>query len=280
MKVRIIADSSCDILKLDGVDFINVPLTISTNEKSYTDDSELDTEEMLNYLAGYHGRSYTACPGVESWLESFEGADIIYIATMTSALSGTYNSAMAAKNSYLETHPEAKIYVFDTLSTGPELRLFIEKLAELVTEGKDCEEVCREAERYLKRTRLFFSLESLHNFAQNGRVSKFTASAAGMLGIRIFGTASRQGTLEPLSKCRGEKRTLQAFMENLKLSGYKGGKLFIAHVENLPFAENILKAVREKYKKADIVIYKTRGLCSYYAERGGVLIGCECDADY
>lgn len=280
MKVRIIADSSCDILGLEGVDFVSVPLTISTDEKSYIDDSELNTEEMLNYLAGYRGRSYTACPGVDSWLKSFEGADVIYVAAMTSALSGTYNSAMVAKNSYLETHPDAKIHVFDTLSTGPELRMLIQKLAELVADGKNFEEVCNEAEGYLKRTRLFFSLESLHNFVQNGRVSRFTASAAGMLGIRIFGTASRQGTLEPLSKCRGEKRTLQAFMENLKLSGYNGGKIFIAHVGNLPFAENIMNAIKNEYKKAEIVIYKTRGLCSYYAERGGVLLGCECDAEY
>lgn len=280
MKVRIVADSSCDMLNFDGEDFVSVPLTISTDEKSYTDNSELNINEMLGYLAGHHGRSYTACPSVDSWIKSFEGADVIYVCTMTSALSGTYNSAMVAKNSYLETHPEVKIHVFDTLSTGPELRLLVEKVAELSKSGMSFEDVCERADMYMKRTRLFFSLESLHNMAQNGRVSKLTASAAGILGIRIVGTASREGTLEPINKCRGEKRALVAFVENLKNAGYNGGKLYISNVENPEFAENVKNAIMERYENADIKIYKTRGLCSYYAERGGMLIGCECEADY
>lgn len=129
--IRFIADSCSDLLQIEGVDFVAVPLTISTDTSDYVDDQDLDIKGMLDDLATYKGKSGTACPSVERWLEAFEGADTIYIGTMTSTLSGTYNSALVAKDLYEQSHPEVKIHVFDTLSAGPELRLLMEKLIEL-----------------------------------------------------------------------------------------------------------------------------------------------------
>ena len=140
---RFIADSCSDMLQMEGVDFVAVPLTISTDVKDYVDDENLDVKGMTEGLAGYKGKSCTACPGVESWLKAFEGADVIYVGTMTSTLSGTYNSALVAKEMYQQSHPEARIHVFDTLSAGPELRLLMEKLTELDKEGKTFEDVVR-----------------------------------------------------------------------------------------------------------------------------------------
>ena len=80
---------------------------------------------MLDYLAEYKGRSYTACPSVDGWLEAFKGADEIYVVTITSSLSGAYNAAMAARELYLQAHEEAKVAVFDSLSTGPEMLLIL-----------------------------------------------------------------------------------------------------------------------------------------------------------
>ncbi|MFR0073277.1 MAG: DegV family protein [Blautia caecimuris] len=85
---RFIADSCSDMLQMEGVDFVAVPLTISTDVKDYVDDENLDVKGMTEDLAGYKGKSCTACPGVESWLKAFEGADVIYVGTMTSTLSG------------------------------------------------------------------------------------------------------------------------------------------------------------------------------------------------
>ena len=72
---KIIADSSCDITELSGVDFQSVPLTISTDKVMFTDDSDMDIHDMLNVLEKHKGRSYTACPGVEGWTNAFEGAE-------------------------------------------------------------------------------------------------------------------------------------------------------------------------------------------------------------
>jgi len=274
---KFVADSSCDMLEYEGVNFEIASLDIFTDEVRYTDDADINITEMLDMLASYKGRSYTACPGVEAWLKAFEGGDRIYVVTLTSGLSGTYNSAVVAKDIYLQDNPDAQIEVFDTLSTGPELRLVVEKLIELDSQGLSFEEVCKKAREYMKKTRLFFSFISLHNFAQNGRVSKVVAAAVSVIGISIIGTASEEGTIDPISKCRGEKKVLAKLMDEFDKAGYKGGKLRICHVENEELAEKIIALVKEKYPDADAFSYKARGLCSYYAERGGVIIGCETE---
>lgn len=275
---RLIADSCSDLLQLEGADFVAVPLTISTDTTDYVDDANLDIPGMLKDLAAYKGKSGTACPSVERWLQAFEGADQIYIGTMTSTLSGTYNSALVAKEIYEHSHPEVKIHVFDTLSAGPELRLLMEKLIELSKTDMEFEEVCSQAEAYMKKTRLFFSLKSLHNLAQNGRVNKVVAAAAGALGISVLGTASAEGTLEPISKCRGEKKVIAGILSELEKAGFTCGKVRISHVENPALAEKLCEAIRERFPDTEVLLYEARGLCSYYAERGGILVGIECNA--
>lgn len=272
---KFVADSSCDLQSLAASNTVSVPLTIYSDDFSYTDDPALDIHGMLDVLSQYKSRSYTACPSVDGWLQAFEGADTVYAATITSGLSGTYNSAMAARDIYLQSHPEARIHIFDTLSTGPEPRLLMEKLMELDTTGLDFDEVCWRAEEYQKSTRLFFSLRSLHNMAQNGRVSKVIASAVGILNLCIIATASPEGVLSPIAKARGEKRALAKLVEQVEEAGYRGGKLRISHVENPALAESLKTVFLAAHPEADIKVYPANGLCSYYAERGGVLIGME-----
>lgn len=275
MKRKLIADSSVDLFALSGMDFASVPLTIATDERSFTDDEQLDVTQMLNYLASYIGRSYTACPNVEAWLKSYQGAEEIFVVTLSSNISGTYGAAVTAAALYKEECPNAKIHVFDTLSAGPEVRMLAKKLAEDISADLSFAEICQRGEAYMKKTAIFFCLQSFHNFAQNGRVNKTVAKLGGMLGIRIMATASDQGTVEILDKCRGDKATIKKFLEKLEKSGYQGGKIALAHCENLPFAESLTQAIKEAYLAADIEIYETRGLCSFYAERGGILLGFE-----
>ena len=272
---RFVADSSIDIKEIPGVEFVSAPLTIYTDEVSYTDDEQLNITEMLDYLAGHKGRSYTACPSVDSWLQAFGGADTVYVCAMTSTLSGTYNSAVAAREMYLQQHPQAKVHVFDSLTTGPELCILMEKVIELSQSGLPFEEVCRQAEEYSKRLSLLFALKSVHNLAQNGRVNKLLASALGVLGINIISKASEQGDIEPIGKCRGDKKLVNKMVEEMEAMNYQGGKVRIAHVENQELAEQIAVAIRKKYPQASPVVAPSGGLCSYYAERGGILIGFE-----
>ncbi len=274
--VKFVADSACDLKEYPGICFETVPLSISTDERDYTDNEDLNVHEVLNYLEGYNDRSYTACPSIDAWLKAFEGADEIYCVTITSGLSGTFNGANIAREQYLEDHPDTKIYVVDSLSTGPGMVLLLEKLAELKSQGKSFEEVCTAIDKYRKRLKLYFSLSSLHNLAQNGRVNKLIASAIGFMNIKILGTASKEGTIEQVGKCRGNNRMIDKIIEQLKENGFTKGKIRICHVECLEFANAVAEKIRSIFNCTDIKIVPARGLCSYYAERGGIILGCEC----
>ena len=276
MKRKIVADSSCDMWELNGVDFAVAPITISTDNKHYVDNQELDVHLMSEELAGYKGTSHTACPSVGSWLDCYEGFDEVFVITLTGTMSGTYNSAMTAKGIYEEENDNVKVHVFDSLSTGPEMRLLIEKLKEMIEEDLPFEEIVEKGQDYLNHSRLFFALKSLHNFAMNGRVSKAVASAIGVLNISIFATASEEGTIQQISKCRGEKKVVKSMIEHLEDAGYHGGKVRISHADNLKLAHNVRDKILELYPNADIIVYPMGGLCTYYAEIGGLLVGCEC----
>lgn len=276
MKRKIVADSSCDMWELNGVDFAVAPMTISTDNKHYVDNQELDVHLMSEDLAKYKGVSHTACPSAGSWLDCYEGYDEVFVVTLTGAMSGTYNSAMTAKGIYEEENENVKVHVFDSLSTGPEMRLLIEKLKEMIEEDLTFEEIVEKGQDYLNHTRLFFALKSLHNFAMNGRVSKAVASAIGVLNISIFATASEEGTIQQISKCRGEKKVVKSMIEHLENAGYHGGKVRISHADNLKLAHSVRDKILELYPHADIIVYPMGGLCTYYAEIGGLLVGCEC----
>ncbi|WP_440253512.1 DegV family protein [Catenibacterium faecis] len=276
MKRKIVADSSCDMWELNGVDFAVAPITISTDNKHYVDNQELDVHLMSEELAKYKGVSHTACPSVGSWLDCYEGYDEVFVVTLTGAMSGTYNSAMTAKGIYEEENENVKVHVFDSLSTGPEMRLLIEKLKEMIEEDLPFEEIVEKGQDYLNHSRLFFALKSLHNFAMNGRVSKAVASAIGVLNISIFATASEEGTIQQISKCRGEKKVVKSMIEHLENAGYHGGKVRISHADNLKLAHSVRDKILELYPHADIIVYPMGGLCTYYAEIGGLLVGCEC----
>ena len=274
-KIKIVSDSSSDLKTLDGIAFATAPLKIITASKQYVDDESLDVEEMTNDLFTYKGKSSTSCPSIGDWLEAFDNSDWIFCVTITGTLSGSYNSAMNAKRTYEEEKTNSRVHVIDSLSTGPEIILIIEKLRALIGEGLDFDEICDQIEEYRKKTGLLFMLESLKNLANNGRVSPIVAKLAGILGIRLVGKASDRGDLEPINKCRGEKNALETMRNQLKELGYAGGKLCITHCLNAAAAEALRNMLLSEFQNAEIQILPCRGLCSFYAERGGLLVGFE-----
>ena len=211
-QVRLVADSSCDLLTLSGMDFVSVPLTIRTETEEFRDDAALDVDGMVRALRDTNGRSYSACPNVADWEGAFGGCGDVIAFTITSGLSGSYGVACAAKESCEERDPSPRIQVLDSLSAGPEIALLIEKAAAELRAGTNFDTVCNVLKSYQSQTHLLFALESMHNLAQNGRVSKLAATVAGVLGIRVVGQASAEGTLEMLGKCRGARRTLEVLL--------------------------------------------------------------------
>lgn len=274
-KIKIVADSSANLMALPSVDFEAAPLKIITAQREFVDNAELDLEAMIDYFAGYKEKSQTSCPNPGDWLSAFGEAEDLYCVAITSGLSGSYNAACVAKEMYEGEHPDRRVFVIDSLSAGPELTLMVEKLEELILAGKTHEEICDFMPEYTKKTGLLFMLESLNNFAANGRVSPAVAKLAGVLGIRIVGKASDVGTLEPTDKCRGEAKSLSTILKHLKASGLKKGKVQIAHCRNEKAALTLKSMIEAELPEVTVKIGKNLGLCSYYAEQGGLLVGYE-----
>ncbi|MGM9618213.1 MAG: DegV family protein [Oscillospiraceae bacterium] len=275
MNYKIVSDSSSNIREFPGVPFASVPLKIVTSEKEYVDTAELDVEGMVEELRQYKGQSGTSCPNVHEWLEAFEGADRIFALTISSNVSGSCAAATQAAAEYEQTHEGAQVCVVDTLSTGPEMRLLMENMRDRFRAGQAFEQIREAIRAYQKHTHLLFCLQSLTNLARNGRVSPAIAKIAGVLGIRVLGAASEEGTLQPLHKCRGEKKALEATWEEMIARGFQGGKVRISHCLNPEFARDLKERVLSHFPKSDVFIEPCTALCSFYAERGGLIVAFE-----
>lgn len=250
-------------------------MKVRVGEREFPDDENLDVGELIEAFSDEAAESSTSCPNIAEWTSAFAGADEIVALALTSRISGGFNSAQAAAKHYLFDHPEAKVFVLDSLTTGPELELLAQHANELAQSDMDFDDLTHELRRYASRTHLMFSLERIDNFVRNGRVSPIVAKVAGVLGVRIVGQASEEGELGVLNKARGEKRALKQLFENMETVGFVGGRVRIRHTENPKMAEALAAKIREVWPACDIRIGANRGLCSYYCEPGGVLVGFE-----
>ncbi len=274
-KRKIVADSSCDLFALEHTDFACASMKVITEQREFIDDASLDVDAMVDYLDGYKGKSKSSCPNLTDWLDAFGDADEVFCVTITGGLSGSYNSACAAKTVYEADDPDRRVFVLDSFSAGPEITLVLQRLEEMVGSELTFDEICSSITEYRERMGLVFMLKSLKTFANNGRVSPFVARLVGIAGICIVGKASDEGTLEPMHKCRGEKKSLEVLADTLSAEGYRSGKVRIGHCRNEEAAERLKQLILRAYEKADVEIHPLRGLCSFYAEKGGILVGFE-----
>ncbi len=275
MKYRIVSDSTANLPVLPGdIEYKTVPLKILADGNEFVDEVGLNIEAMVNAVEAAQ-KTGTSCPNGEEYRQAYEGADCVFAVTITSGLSGSYNAAEQGARQFAEEHPDAKIRVIDSLSTGGEMHLLIEKLKELMEQGLSFEEINEKINEYHQTTHLLFSLESVKNLAKNGRLPMAVATIAGLLNIRFIGKPTEQGTIKPVYNVRGARKNISKIVEEMINMGYTGGKVWISHCLNNEAAENLKKSILEKYPDGQIGIEPMGGLCSYYAERGGMIIGFE-----
>ena len=130
MKYKIVADSSCNIVSVQDSTFASVPMKIVA-EREYVDDANLDVAQMVEDLKQYKGKSGSSCPNVGEWLEAFGDAEEVFGITISKHLSGSYNAARHAADTYMAEHPARKVFIFDSLATGPEMMMLAQKIADL-----------------------------------------------------------------------------------------------------------------------------------------------------
>ena len=278
MKYRIVSDSSSNVFHIEDIDYRTVPLKVIMNEGEFFDDERTNVERFLSVLKHTKGKTSTSCPNAYEWASSFDGADTIFAVTVTGGLSGCYSAAMQGRSLFLEEHPEANIYVIDSLSVGPEILLIIEKLKELIAQGLSFSEICVAINEYKKHTHLLFNIANLDNLARNGRVSPAIAKLSGLLGIRCVGKASDQGTLEILHKCRGEKKATNKIFEEMITQRYNGKKVHIAHCNNESMANDLKYLILQSFPEAKVNIIPCTIVCAYYVSDQGLIVGFE-DSD-
>ena len=273
MNYKIVSDSSSNLLQ--GTQWYqSVPLKI-LGQQEYIDDGSQDIAEMVHHLKHFKGKSSSSCPNVSDWLDAFEGHQCIFAVTITQRLSGSYNAAVQAANTYREEHPDARIYVIDSMAAGPEMAMIVDKIRALMDQGMDPDQVMEQVKDYQSHLYTLFCLESLTNLARNGRVNPTVAKLAGVLGIRICGEA-QQGQIVPIHKARGAKKALNTLVEMIAERGFHDGCLLrVAHCFAPETAQALGDAILEKFPGARFQMETTGVLCSYYAEQGGLMIGFE-----
>ena len=274
MNYKIVSDSSSNILGMENPHFASVPMKVRA-EKEYVDDTNLNLAGMVEDLKNHKGKSGSSCPNVGEWLEAFGEADCVFATTISKNLSGSYNAAKQAADTYMEENPGKKAFVFDSLAAGPQQAFIIDKVLELAEEGLDFESIKEKVLEYHNHTHILFCLESMMNLARNGRVSMAVAKIAGMLGIRVCGDV-KGGQITPVHKPRGAKKATETLVEMMKERGfYDGAKLRIAHCFGENQAKALANAVLAEFPNTKVQLEPTTALCSFYAEAGGLMIGFE-----
>lgn len=276
MKWSIVADSSCDLVKSDidceALNFSTVPFTIRIGGTEYEDHEQLDTLALLDTMDSCPQIGSTACPSPHAWAEEFKKAENTFSVTISGNLSGSYSSASSARQLVLSEEPHRKISVLNSISTGPAIALLIRHIAEMIKKDLPFEAIDAEAETLTHKMKTVFALTCFDNLVKNGRMSRLTGFIAKRLGMWGIGIASAEGTIEIKAKTRGATGAINAIIDDLHQRGFEGRELIISHCHNLAFVQTLRERIHEHWQNAEITVLKTRGLDSFYAERGGVII--------
>ena len=269
---QIITDSSCDLKEWDEeIPFDSVPFVIRVDDTDYVDTPDLDVETLVSAMEK-STVSRTSCPSPEAWYQVFLRSEKTIALTISANLSGSYNSAVTAREMVLEKYPEKQIEIIDSLSTGPKLIMLAQQAAALIQEKLPVDRIAGKLRQMAGGVHTLFTLCSFRNLVNNGRVSRLAGFLAGMLNIRAIGAGSPDGIIEVREKLRGEGKTLKAMVEIMAKEGFRGTEVVISHCLNEGLAETFRKLVQERWPHAPIQIFPTRGLDSYYAERSGLIV--------
>ena len=183
-----------------------------------------------------------------------EGKDILHV-TLSSGISGTYNSACVARDELKERYPDRKIYVVDSLAASSGYGLLMETLADLRDSGMGIDELYQWAqENKLKLQHWFFSSD-LTFFIRGGRVSKTAGFIGSVMNICPLLHVDFEGKLIPREKIRTKKKVIARIVEQMELNAQDGldysGKCFLSHSLCSEDAEAVAALVEEKFKKLD-----------------------------
>jgi DegV family protein with EDD domain len=277
MKYKIVVDSCCELpenLKNDER-FEVVPLSLKVGDiYEKEDDENFNQREFLDAVASSPECPKSACPSPEKFMQAYTAdAERIYAVTLSSRLSGSYNSAVLGKNLYHENYGDKDIYVVDSKSAACGETQMALKIIELEEQGLTFSEITEKIEDYVKNLNTYFVLETLDTLRKNGRLSKVKAFVATTLNIKpVMG--AEDGTILQISQGIGMKKGIAKMAEAVIKDAVNPEikRLMITHCNNVKGAESLKKQILDKIKVKETIIMDARGVSSMYANDGGVIV--------
>ncbi len=277
MSYKIVVDSCCELpgeLKKDPR-FEIVPLTLIVGEDyEKPDDENFNQREFLDAVAACPKCPKSACPSPERYMEAYKTqAQHVYAVTLSSQLSGSYNSAVLGKNLYHDSYGEKDIYVVDSRSASCGETQLAYKIMEYEEAGLSFEEITEKIEQYVKEMNTYFVLENLETLRKNGRLSRVKALVASTLNIKPLMGADN-GSIIQLGQGIGMKKALAKLAETAvnNVKDAETRRLMITHCNNPSGAESVRKNIEERLNVKEVVIMDTAGISSMYANDGGVIV--------
>ena len=275
MRYKIVVDSCCDLppALLKDPHFVKVPLTIRVGESTFVDDDTFDQGDLLWSMRRSEDAPSTACPSPQAYWDAYQGADDVYVVTLSALLSGSHNSAEQARRLLEEDEPQAKVHVFNSCSASSGEVLIALKIQELAASGMPFKHVVREVEQFIYRMQTLFVLESLENLRKNGRLTKMQAVVTSALRIKLFCGATPEGEICKLGQALSTKQALSKMVD--KMAGdpdHEGRTLAVCHCNCLERAFQVKSWVEEKCRFAKVLILEAGGITTVYANDGGIVV--------
>lgn len=277
MSYRIIVDSCCDLPEKYAHDerFVKIPLGLQVGDYIIEDDENFNQLEFLQKVAECPTCPKSSCPSPERFMSAYqEGIDHFYVVTLSSQLSGSYNSAVLSKKLYEEEHGKTDIYVIDSKSAScgeTQIALYAMELEE---QGLPFEEITRKIDTYVEGMDTYFVLDNLETLRKNGRMSGVKAFVASTLSIKPIMGASKMGTIIQLGQAIGIRKALQKMVEDAfkNVVNPEQKRFIIAHCNCPDRAESVKKMIEDGGKYKEILIVNGAGVTSMYANDGGIIL--------
>ena len=276
MSFKIVVDSCCELPEeyLQDPRFEIVPLELEVGEYRVPDDEHFDQAEFLKRVAEYPKCPKSACPSPEKFREAYRTeAEHVYVITLSSHLSGSYNSAVLGMNLYREKYGKKQIHVIDSESASCGETQIARKLVELEEAGLSFEEIVKQIEAFRSNVHTYFVLDNLETLRKNGRLTGVKALVASTLSIKPI-MAGDKGNIVQRGQSVGMKKALRRMAEIVleEAGDTKDRVLMITHCNAPERAETVKKLLMEKAEFKDCLIMDTRGVSSMYANDGGVVV--------
>ena len=276
MKYKIVIDS-CGELPFqyqNDIRFERVPLGLEVEGEVIMDDENFDQAEFLKKVAESPQCPRSACPSPEKFREAYcTEAEHVYAITLSSHLSGSYNSAVLGMNLYREKYGKKQIHVVDSESASCGETQIVKKLVELEEQGLPFEEIVKQIEEFRSTMHTYFVLDNLETLRKNGRLTGVKALVASTLSIKPV-MAGDKGNIVQRGHSIGMKKALRRMAEIIleEVGDTQHRTLMITHCNAPDRAETIKKLLTDKVQFRDCLIMDTRGVSSMYANDGGVIV--------